>query len=76
MSTPAAERMRRMRARRKSQSSAPILYERADWKLFLDPQSLPQKAGCEPDEIGRVLVKELCDNALDSGADKVSLTGD
>lgn len=76
MPTPAAERMRRMRDRRKAKLSAPILYERADWKLFLDRQTLPQKAGCEPHQIGRVLIKELSDNALDSGASKVTLTGD
>jgi hypothetical protein len=76
MPTPAAARMRRMRERRRLRSSAPILYARADWKLFLDPHTLPQKAGCEPDEIGRVVVKEVVDNALDSGASEVSLIGD
>ena len=76
MQTPAAERMRRMRARRKAQPSGPILYGRADWKLFLDPQTLPQKAGCEPSQIGRVIIKELVDNALDSGASEVTLSGD
>src|SRR5262245_865492 len=35
-----------------------------------------KKAGCEPHEIGRVIIKELVDNALDCGADKVTLTGD
>jgi signal transduction histidine kinase len=65
-----------MRERRKAQDSTPILYERADWKLFFDPQTLPQKAGCEPNQLGRVVIKELVDNALDSGADKVELSGD
>jgi hypothetical protein len=73
--TAAADRMRRMRARRKSAPSQPLLFERADWKLFLDPQSLPQKAGCEPHQIGRVVLKELVDNALDAGAGAVTLTG-
>ena len=76
METLAAERMRRMRERQKAQKTAPILYERADWKLFLDPRTLPQKAGCEPDQIGRVVLKELVDNALDCGASEVTLTGD
>jgi len=65
-----------MRERRRAQQIAPILYERADWKLFLDPQTLPQKAGCEPNQIGRVVLKELVDNALDCGASEVTLAGD
>jgi hypothetical protein len=75
MPTPAAERMRRMRQRRKTQSTAPILYERSDWKLFLEPETLPQKAGCEPHQIGRAILKELVDNALDTGASNVTVTG-
>src|SRR6516162_4495796 len=75
MPTPAADRMRRMRERRKTQSTAPILYERSDWKLFLDPRTLSQKVGCEPDQIGRAIIKELVDNALDSGASAVTATG-
>jgi hypothetical protein len=35
---------------------SPILYEREDWKLFLDPQMLAQRAGCVPHQI------ELVDN--------------
>jgi hypothetical protein len=67
---PAAERMRRMRARKKAAVvAAPLLFERADWTLFVRPESLPQKAGCQPRQIGRILVKELTDNALDTGAE-------
>jgi hypothetical protein len=66
--TSAAERMRRMRERRKI-AAAPLLYERADWTLFVRPESLPQKAGCEPKQIGRVVLKELTDNSLDIGAE-------
>ena len=73
--TSAATRMARMRARRKAAKTAPILYERADWKLFIEPQTLPQKAGCEPDQMGRVIIKELVDNALDCGASAVELSG-
>ena len=62
--------MRRMRERRRrrGRTAAPLLYERADWHLFMQPESLPQKAGCEPDEIGRIVLKELTDNALDVSA--------
>jgi hypothetical protein len=42
--------------------------ERDDWQLFLDPQTLPQKAGCQPDELSALVLKELVDNALDTGA--------
>ena len=61
----AAERKRFERERRKA---APIIHETADWRLFLDPETLPQKAGCQPDEIGAMVLKELVDNALDAGA--------
>ena len=61
----AAERKRLERERRKA---APIIHETADWRLFLDPETLPQKAGCQPDDIGAVVLKELVDNALDAGA--------
>jgi hypothetical protein len=69
--------MRRYRERQKAApAESPILYERADWRLFLDKRTLPQKAGCEPKQIGRVVLKELVDNALDAGADSVKLAGD
>jgi hypothetical protein len=44
------------------------MLERADWKLFIDPSTLPQKAGCQPHELRRVVLKEIVDNALDNGA--------
>lgn len=72
----AAERMRRMRARKKAATAPPIYYETADWQLFIDKQRLPQKAGCEPNQLDRVLLKELVDNALDTGAGNVTLDGD
>jgi Histidine kinase-, DNA gyrase B-, and HSP90-like ATPase len=73
--TPATERMRRMRARKKAATSttAPLLFERQDWQLFLRPENLPQKAGCEPGQIGRIILKELVDNALDTGSDGVTI---
>ena len=73
MPTAAAQRMRRMRTHRRTASSVPLLYERADWKLFVDPQTLPRKAECEPRQISRFVIKELLDNALDSEG---TLTGD
>jgi hypothetical protein len=56
------ERKRLQRARQR-----PILYERDDWQLFLDPTTLPQKAGCQPDQLPALALKELVDNALDEG---------
>ena len=66
----AAERMRRMRARQReaAATSAPQMFERADWHLFLDRSTLPQKAGCQPHDLGKLVLKELVDNALDTGA--------
>jgi hypothetical protein len=71
----AATRQRRKRERDKAAASAqaPLLFERPDWRLFIDPGTLPQRAGCKPDEIRAIVLKELVDNALDAGA-SVKLT--
>jgi DNA topoisomerase VI subunit B len=45
-------------------------------KLFVDKRTLQQKAGCAPNQLGRVVLKELVDNGLDAGAGTVTLTGD
>jgi hypothetical protein len=65
-----------MERRRAAATPSPILYEQPDWRDFISHASLPRKAGCEPDQLGRVVLKELVDNALDSGASDVTLTGD
>lgn len=61
--TSAAERKRRQRQRDQSLS-----YETEDWRLFTDLGTLPQKAGCQPADLRKVVLKELVDNALDAGA--------
>jgi hypothetical protein len=76
-----AERQRRWWERQKAKKNAadaaePIHYERPDWRLFIDKRTLPQKAGGALSQIGRVVLKELVDNALDAGAGDVTLTGD
>jgi hypothetical protein len=58
----AAERKRRQREREA------LLFETEDWHLFLDPATLPQKAGCQPDRLRQLVLRELADNALDAGA--------
>ena len=63
--TPAIERKRQQRER----DRAALLYERDDWQLFLDPATLPQKAGCQPSRLREIVLKEVVDNALDCGAD-------
>jgi hypothetical protein len=59
--TSAAERKRRQRA-----CDREMLFERPDWRLFLDPATLSQKAGCHPDKLCKVVLKELVDNQLDA----------
>ena len=64
--TPAAERKRQQRARDRG---AALLFERQDWQLFIDPATLPQKAGCQPAHLRAIALRELADNPLDEGAD-------
>lgn len=46
-----------------------MLFERDDWRLFVDPATLPQKAGCQPSSLRQIVLREIVDNALDAGAD-------
>jgi hypothetical protein len=55
------ERSRQRRARNKE-----LRYGRTDWSLFLREDTLPQKAGCQPDELRAMVLKEIVDNALDA----------
>jgi Histidine kinase-, DNA gyrase B-, and HSP90-like ATPase len=64
------------RVKRQTQPDRRYSYEQQDWQLFIDKRTLPQKAGCEPRQLGRVVLKELVDNALDAGASSVTLSGD
>jgi hypothetical protein len=54
-----------------SDEKAPILKmaEREDWALFRSVEGLCQKAGVHPLWLRRLVLKELADNALDTGAD-------
>ena len=45
------------------------LFTRDDWRLFTSYTTLPQKAGVARDDLDRVVLKELLDNALDAGTD-------
>jgi len=42
--------------------------ERDDWKMFRSLETLPQKAGVPANMLMRLVLKELADNALDTGA--------
>src|SRR6516165_12810710 len=61
VTSAAAERKRRQRARDRE-----LLYSRDDWQLFLDPATLPQKAGCQPWQLRAAVLKEIVDNQLDA----------
>ena len=52
-----------------SQPDAPNLkFERADWTSFRTVEGLQQKAGVPAGKLRRLVLKELADNALDTGA--------
>jgi hypothetical protein len=63
--TTATERKRQQRARERERA---LYFQREDWQLFLDPATLPQKMGCQPDTLRSIILRELVDNALDEGA--------
>lgn len=45
-----------------------LKFERADWTSFRTIEGLQQKAGVAADKLRRLVLKELADNALDTGA--------
>jgi hypothetical protein len=58
--TPAAERKRQQRQREREQA---LIYETEDWRLFTDLATLPQKAGCQPQDLRkRVPSRRLLEN--------------
>lgn len=64
---------KRLERERKERATGSIVYQTEDWQLFLNPDTLPQKAGCFPHQLPGLVLKELTDNALDVGAE-VSLS--
>ena len=52
-----------------SQQAAQILkFQRPDWALFRTVEGLQQRAGVPKSKLRRLVLKELADNGLDSGA--------
>ena len=63
--SPGAERVARLRARRKAASEIECI--RSDASLYLHPDRLSQKAGAPGPLLRRLVLKEATDNALDVG---------
>jgi hypothetical protein len=58
----------RERVERERRVATPMLYTTEDWQDFLDPATLARKAGCEPEQLPAMVLKELADNSADAGA--------
>ena len=50
-----------------------LKFEREDWTLFRTVEGLQQRAGVPKQRLARLVLKEIADNSLDSGAQGVSL---
>jgi hypothetical protein len=50
-----------------SESAQNLKFERADWTSFRTVEGLQQKAGVAQGKLRRLVLKELADNALDTG---------
>lgn len=46
-----------------------MIFEREDWTLFRTLTTLSQKAGVPLDSIGKLVCKEITDNALDAAGE-------
>ena len=51
-----------------SETAQNLKFEREDWTLFRTLDGLTQKAGVSRDQLAKLVLKELADNALDVGA--------
>lgn len=59
------------------EESGDMLFEREDWKLFGNMETLPQKAGVPKSKLSLLVCKELADNALDTcGSCEIGFEGD
>jgi hypothetical protein len=50
-------------------SQKPPIFEREDWSLFRTIEGLQQRAGVPKRKLPRLVLKEIADNGLDSGAE-------
>lgn len=53
------ERKRLQRERQRPVDA--IVYETEDWQLFLSEDTFPQKAGCYPEQLAGLVLRELVD---------------
>jgi Histidine kinase-, DNA gyrase B-, and HSP90-like ATPase len=54
---------------RKAVLASPLRYTTEEWRDYLSPTTLARKAGADIDDLPAMVLKELCDNAADAGAE-------
>jgi hypothetical protein len=73
LSRPASTAAERKRRQRERERGARLLYEVADWRQFVDHNTLPMQAGASWEDLPELILKEVADNACDESTAEVEI---